>query len=207
MPQDGLPPPAREQTSALVRRVLNDLRGERVSIGYVVFQFRRRSFGGILILLTVLALMPVISFFAGLVMIIPALQMAAGLKAPVLPRLIAERQIAVARLQAIGDRLLPWVERAETIVRPRWLIFTTAPVPMLLGIVIAGLALVVTLPLPLVNFPPVIALLLLSMGILERDGVMIVFGLIAAALALLLGLCVALLAIDAASLALRSQLG
>ena len=206
-PEKNLPPPRRDRTSVLLRGILAGIPEDEVSLGDIVLDFRRRSFGGILLVLTVLGLIPVISFFAALILIIPGAQMAVGFQTPHLPRVIAGWRIASSRVQSLGRRSLPWIERAEDFIRPRWLFLTMPPMPMLIGIVVVGLALVLFLPLPLVNIPPAIALIFLSLGILERDGVMVAIGLIAAAAALCLGVFAATLAVEALKLLLRAHGG
>ena len=70
-----------------------------------------------------------------------------------------------------------------------------APFPNLLGFVVVALALVIMLPLPFSNLPPAIALTCLSLGILERDGLLIGIGLVCAIIALGIGMVLASVAI------------
>ena len=192
----SVPPPTDERTSVLLRRILAELPENEVRIGYVVLQLRRRSFGGILIMLAALGLLPGISFFAGLAMIVPGLQLLAGFRAPLLPRFVRQRQIDVNHLRAMGEKAAQLIERIERFVKPRWVILTFPPVPPLIGILVTGLALVVMLPLPFSNLPPAVALLCLSLGLLERDGLMILIGIVAAAIALAIGVLITYLAIE-----------
>ena len=67
--------PQHETTSARLGRILAQLPGPDVSIGHIVAQLRRRSFGGILIILAALGLLPGISLFAGLLAIVIGLQL------------------------------------------------------------------------------------------------------------------------------------
>ena len=176
-----------ETTSTLIRRILAELPGEDVRIGYIVYKLRRRSFGGLLILLAALSLLPGISIFAGIAMILPGVQMLLGFRAPLLPWIIRKQTIKSQQLQAIGARAIAIIYRVEQWVKPRWPVLTAPPVPNLIGVLVIGLAIVVMLPLPLSNLPPAIALLLLSLGLLERDGVVVVIGLFAAVIALTIG--------------------
>jgi len=187
----------------LLRRILAELPGEEVSIGFIVLQLRRRSFGGIFILLAALGLLPGISFFAGLAMIIPAFQMAIGFCAPLLPGFIRKRRIEVDAVQALGDKAIPWIEQVERFIKPRWFLLTQPPIPTVIGMLTICLALVVMLPLPFSNFPPALALTSLSLGIMERDGVMIGIGLILAAIALAIGGFMVIVAMETVSLLLN----
>lgn len=196
----AIPPPSIERTSVLLKRVLANLPGNDVSVGYLLLQFRRRSFGGILVLLAILGLLPGISLVAGLIILIPAGQMAIGYRAPMLPRFIRRRRIDVAALRKLGERTMPWLERLERHIRPRWLPLSHAAMPAIVGVVSVGLGLVIILPLPFSNFPPAVALTCLSLGLLERDGVLIAAGLGLSAAALAIGGSMAYLAVETLTL-------
>ncbi len=198
------PPLSDEKTSALLRRVLAELPANNVSLGYVMHQLRRRSFGGVLILLATLSLLPGISFIAGVMMIFPALQMVAGFRAPWLPGFVRDRRVSVNRLQSLGGKALPWIERIERFVKPRWLLLTLPPLTTLVGLLVIGLALVITIPLPFSNVPPAIAVFCLAFGMLERDGVLIFIGWIASAIALTIGFLIGSVAIESATRLLAS---
>ena len=194
---DGFPPVADEVTSVLLRRVLAELPTQNVRIGHVVRQLRRRSFGGLFILLAILGLLPGISAFAGLAMIVPGVQLARGLRAPLLPRVVRRRVIDRDVLQAFGAKALPWLDRVERLVRPRWLALTFTPMPSVIGCIMVGLASVIILPLPFSNLPPAIAIFCLSLGMLERDGVLIGIGLLCSAIALAIGVAISVIAVKA----------
>ena len=184
-----------EPTSAMARRVLASLEGDRVSVGFLVRQFRRRSFGGLFLLLAALALMPAASVLVGLVMLVPSFQLAIGYRAPILPRIVRRREFRVETVRRVGARAIPWLERAEGYARPRWPALTLPPYPQVMGVLCFGLALVVLLPLPFSNFPPALALLFLSVGLMQRDGVLIFAGMVLALGALVIGAVVGTLAL------------
>lgn len=196
-PHEPLPPRDDDHTSQLLRRVIDGIDGETVTVGYLIVQLRRRSFGGIMIVLAILAMLPGISFFAGIAMMVPALQMTLGLRAPALPDFIARQKIKVAVLRTKSARVLPWVEKVEFYIRPRWVLLSRPPMPMLIGLLSFALALAILLPLPLANLLPALALLVLSLGLLEKDGIMIALGLVLTALACALALFMGAVLIEA----------
>lgn len=184
-----------EKTSDLLRRVLQALPHDQVPLGQLIRRLRRRSFGGILMVLGVIALVPGVATLAGLAMLIPGTQMLLGYRAPLLPRFIRRREIRRDRLRALGDKVLPWLQRMERYVRPRWLGVTqAAPFTKLIGLLVICLALIIVLPLPLSNGPPAIALLTLSLGLLERDGLLMCGGIVVGLVALAIGVSIALIA-------------
>ncbi|MBO6781700.1 MAG: exopolysaccharide biosynthesis protein [Alphaproteobacteria bacterium] len=198
-PQEDIPPRVDDRTSELLRRLLTEIEDDTVTVGYLSAQLRRRSFGGILIALALVALLPGVSLFAGLAMLIPAFQMALGLRAPALPGFVARRKIPVSALRAHADRAIPWIEKLEVYVRPRWIMLSRPPVPMLIGLLSFVLALVIMLPLPLGNVPPAIAVLVLALGLVEKDGLLILVGLVLTAVAFALGAVMAAVLIEGVS--------
>lgn len=188
--------PRKERTSALLRRILTGLPEEKVSIGFIVAYLRRRSFGGVFILLATLSLLPGISFFAGLVMIIPALQLVAGLRTPLLPKFISEREVSAVLLKEYGGNAIPWIEKIERLIKPRWLFLTLPPMTNITGLLVVALALVIMVPLPFSNLPPAVSILLLAFGLLEHDGLIIFFGIIASAIALTIGVLISYVAVE-----------
>lgn len=191
------------RTSVLLRQVLDELPDQPIRIGSLLMRLRRRSFGGLLILLAVIGLVPGISVLAGLAMTFPGVQLAIGLRSPLVPRFIRRRAISRARLVALFSRLIPLVERLERYVRPRWLAVGAPPVSNLVGLLVVGLGLVVALPLPFSNVLPAIALVCLALGLVERDGLMTLLGMACGLFALSVGVGVLVLSAEGVALLWR----
>lgn len=177
-------------TSELLRSILTELEAETISVDAISKKLGRRFFGGLFVLLAGVGLIPGLSFFAGLAMIVPACQLMLGFPAPILPGFVRRREVRVSQLEQVIDKLVPWIERVERFVRPRWSFLTIWPVPNLTGLIIFALACVIMLPLPFSNLPPAIALIFLALGLLEKDGVVIAVGLAVSAMALFIGVVV-----------------
>ncbi len=187
---------AQNRTSVLLNTTLQEIPGEKVKVEDLMQYFHRRSFGGVFFILAILCLIPGVSIFAGIVLIIPGLQMCVGFSMPLLPRFISQRLISVKRLRLFGIGLIPWVEKLELIVRPRWSVMSGKLFRQIIGLVVVVMACIVAIPFPLSNYPPAIAVLCLSLGLLERDGWMIMLGLVFSGLALFVGVTVFVFALE-----------
>jgi hypothetical protein len=107
-------------TSVQLSKLLGQAQDGEVSIGWLVEQLGRRSFGLAFLVMAVVALLPGASTIVGLLVAWPAIQIVLGHDVTVLPRLIARRRISVdrlARLISIVTLRLAWMER---LIRPRW---------------------------------------------------------------------------------------
>jgi hypothetical protein len=178
------------KTSALLAEALQNIDDTHVSIGELMTQFQRRSYGGVLLILALLAIVPGISVLAGIAMIVPASQLFMGLPAPVFPNFIQQRQIGVAGLVKWGMTVSRWVERLETLVVPRWPSLSNRLARRLIGLVILFLGIVVSIPFPFSNFPPALATICFALGLLERDGLMIIIASVLSIIAFTIGFTV-----------------
>lgn len=172
-------------TSVVLERLVRDAPAGHVTLAWLVGRLRTRSFGVVLLVLGVCALLPVVSTAAGLLLVVPASQMVRARPAPVFPRRISERPVATDKLAAMLARVIPVLRVLERFVRPRW------PTPFgatrrAVGGVVLLLGLCLLAPLPLSNVPIGLTVVLVAFAHLEEDGV-----LLALALALALGLLAA----------------
>ena len=151
---------------------------------WLMGHLRKRSFGMIMLLLALVAMVPGISIVAGLLLMIPAFQMLAGRPAPIFPRRIANRPLPTLYLAALVQRAVPVLRYLEKIVHPRW------PTPFeatkrLVGIVVMILSTaVVFAPVPLSNVVPALLIALISLAYLEEDGLLLSIALLAAGVVL-----------------------
>ena len=196
-----LPRPGRinEGASELLSRVLNELDTHAVSVGDLSRKFSHRSFGGVIAVLALLGMIPGISFVAGAIIMVIGIQMMGGTTTPVLPGLLTRRTIKVERLRKLLAKPTQYLIKLETIIKPRWSAVFHPGCYRLLGALVFLLALAMISPLPLSNLLPALALIHLSLGFLEHDGVAIVTGLITSAIALISSVVLLMLAIELAN--------
>lgn len=193
-------PPLSEKTSLLLTTLTSGVATPYFKFGFVIEQFKSRSFGGILLICSLMALLPIVSFIAGLVVLVVGLQMLFGIRIPVLPQVILNQRINKQSFEAFVNQAVPWLEKLEQYIRPRWFFYTTGLGQRLLGFLIILLSLVSLMPLPFSNVPPSIALTLLSLGILERDGILTTIGVLVSMLALAVGYFILLVVIQSVKL-------
>ena len=168
--------PSNLKTSELLRETLNNLTSARISIGELLTQFQRRSYGGVFLILALLAILPGISVPAGIALLVPALQLMRGYGAPVFPKLVSEKSVSVEGLKKWGLSVANWIEKLEHLVKPRWPQLTSPGARRVIGLTIFLLAIVVAIPFPFSNFPPAVATICFALALLERDGLMVLVG-------------------------------
>jgi hypothetical protein len=171
--------------------------GDRVKLGDLLSVLGDRAFSISMLILALpnavgLGAIPGLSTVFGLPQIFLALQMAVGMERPWLPRWLLERTIARKDLDTMIAKSMPYLLRIEKVLRPRWDVMSSYAAERILGAVFVVLASVVSLPIPFGNQPPAIGIALVSLGLVERDGMFIVFGLVASVIAVAIAAAVVL---------------
>jgi len=168
----------RQPLSALLQG-LADRDAAEVSIGELMELFGGRAMGALLLVFGLVCTLPLppggtTIFGAPLLLLAPQLVM--GSRAPWLPAALRARTLATADLRRGLPRFLKWLVRIEAVSRPR-LVFLFGPVgDRLIGLVCTVLALVLILPIPLGNVLPAASVSVLSLALVQRDGVLALAG-------------------------------
>jgi hypothetical protein len=98
---------------------------------------------------------------------------------PWLPRFIMRRRLSPVRLTQLLTGAVKMTRQLEKFVRPRLAFLHTGPgMLQLIGLVIfiAGLGLMLPLPIPFSNHLPAWAVVLLAIGMMEKDGLCALLG-------------------------------
>jgi hypothetical protein len=153
-----------------------------VQLQEVITALRGRAYLLLLVLLSLPFCTPIplpgLSTPFGLVLAVIGLRLALGLK-PWLPKKLLYTAMPpgfLAKLLRITQNI---VRIFEKLLRPRWAAFTNTETLRRLhafAIFLAGLALLLPLPIPFTNMFPAWAVLLLACGLLERDGLFVLAG-------------------------------
>src|SRR5580704_13052134 len=149
--------------------------------------------GPVLLVLTLPVMLPLppgFSMVLALPLLVVAPQIIVGRRKIWLPKFLARQKIKREALVKLVRRLLPLVERAEKVVRPRLGFLTTGVGASLVGVACTLIAIVLVLPIPFANLVPSLALGAFSVGLTRKDGLFVLggYGLIAlAALVVALG--------------------
>ena len=174
----------RVPTSVILEDLLRGAPND-VTLEWIVANLKERSFGIVMLLIALVGLMPGLSPVAGVLLVIPAVQMILGRREPLLPRRLATRRLSKARLGRNLARVIPLVRRMERIVRPRW----GTPFEMtkrVVGLVVLLLGGTLFAPVPFSNIIPALAIMLLAFAFLEEDGMLLCIALAAAMISLVI---------------------
>lgn len=161
---------------APISTVLGDIFGaaeaEHLTLAALLGRLGERSFGLVLLLLSMFGLLPGVSAFVAVLIMVPAIQMLLAHPGPVFPRRLLCRRFETRRLATLLRYVIPVLRGLERFVRPRW----TTPVEGTKRVVGGTVLLVSTgllAPVPFSNVPPALAIMLIAFAYLEEDGALL----------------------------------
>jgi hypothetical protein len=172
------PDPNRQPLSEVLREIAGR-QGARVSVAELADTFGHRALGALLLVFGLICALPLppggsTIFGAPLVLLAPQLML--GRKAPWLPQRLRRRSMPRDNLARGLDGVLPWLERLEALSRPRLGFLFSGLGQRLIGLVCSLFAIVLILPIPLGNMLPAAAVSVLSLSLVQRDGILALAG-------------------------------
>ncbi|MXQ14088.1 exopolysaccharide biosynthesis protein [Microvirga makkahensis] len=154
-----------------------------ISIGNVLNVFGGRAFGALMLLFAapnMLPLPPGMSAVLGAPLLFLTAQLMLGRPTLWMPRFVCERSIPRSFFALLAARLSPILRRAERLLRPRMGLLLHPLSERIVGAACLVLAAILFLPIPFGNIPPAFAISAFALGILERDGLAMLIGWLAA---------------------------
>jgi hypothetical protein len=173
--------PRPEQTSEVLRELAVG-EGERVAFRAILLGLKHRAFGFTVLIFALpccLPMPPGIPTVCGFAIVIIALNLIAARQRLWLPRVIADKEVARTDLERMVSRVAPYMERLERFCKPRLAIVTEPVGKVVIGIVLFVLGFIMILPIPLLgNMPPGFAASVIAIGMTERDGLIVLLGMV-----------------------------
>jgi hypothetical protein len=184
-PPDAAAPPTPIPTSELLIRLVGEWPAEQMSVGELIDGIGGRAFSIIMLLLTVPIAIPgppgiPTAFCVPLILV--TVQLCLGRAAPWLPDFVRKRRFARDALLKTLKRIRPALAKLESICRPRLLRMTDRKGERWLGIyyLVCSIVLCNPIPIPFSHNPLAIALSIVALGFVERDGYVIIAGAVGA---------------------------
>jgi hypothetical protein len=152
-----------------------------VTLDELMSAMGRSSIAFAILILSLPALTPIPGPFGlvfGSCLAIVSLQIIAGFRRIWLPQFLGHRQVSGGTVELMVRYTAPLVARVETLLRKNRLRRFAGPrVQAFLGLPVLLLAIAVALPIPFGNMLPVAALVMIALGLMERDGLVTILGL------------------------------
>ena len=168
------------RTSTLLRDFAAAVTQERVSVGEIVVALGDRGLGVLIAIFAIPNMLPSAVPFGntvfGVFPLVFAVHLACGFDRLMLPSFIANRSISASSFKALVPRVAAVLSWFERLLKPRFPGVTGLSIERVVGVICVVLALVTMIPIPFAHNLPALALVLIGLGLIERDGLAIVIG-------------------------------
>jgi hypothetical protein len=168
---------ATPSTSQLLADLAHSEDGEHFTLDELLAVVHRRAFGVLLLAVVLPVLLPIpfgIGAICGPLVSLVGLQLMARLAAPWVPRRLREKPLPRAGMRRFLERMGPWLLRLERLTRPRIdLLFSSMSGNLMTGLLLLLLGGMLSLPIPLTNYPFGLLILGFAFALIERDGALL----------------------------------
>jgi len=166
--------------------------GERLTVRDIMAVLQDRAFALLIVLLGLpncLPMPPPIPLICGLLLALVAIQIVFGRDAPWLPRQLMSRSLARSDVERAVGRAMPAFRRLERFSRPRMTFLDTPFAMRIMGAIVLVMALGLLFAPPFVGQIPLgLAVCLVGLGLVERDGLVVIGGLVIGSIGMTLSL-------------------
>lgn len=177
--QDDISKEDVETTSKLLNKIYNKNTDDNIKIGILLKSVDTGGFALLILIFSLLLVIPTpppIATIAGVIVMFFSFQMAIGLQEVWLPKFITEKSIQRKTLALIVEKSSVYLYKLERFTRRR-LTFMNSPIAeRIIGIVVFILATITLTPIVFANSVPGTAIVMISFGLLNKDGLIIIIG-------------------------------
>jgi len=170
-----------QPASSILEGVVANHAADKMTFGEIMAAMHERGFALMMLIFVLPNCVPVpIPPGGSTVLSIPvlflAIQMAVGKQAPWLPLWLKNKNIKRSTMALVIEKISPRMKRLEKLLKRR--LFPRDPDVMekTVGMIAVVFGLCIAIPLPMTNFLPGVGILVMSLGLLSRDGIVILLG-------------------------------
>lgn len=174
-------PPHKIITTQVIEDVVNKSSADRIPVRDLVEAMDAIGFGLVMMIFAFGIVIPLPPPFPSIISIplaIFSLQMALGYSAPKLPKRFSDLSVKRSVLAMLVQKSSPYIRRVERILKPRFSFMTYGIMERIIGVFTLIFSISIFLPIPLSNFIPGLGILIISFGLLGKDGLIVIIGII-----------------------------
>jgi hypothetical protein len=181
MPDQLSVPRARIRASDLLMQTLKNWEEEHITLDQLADTLGERAFGVVMLLFALPNCIPAppgMNSVFGIPLLLYAAQLMRGRGKPWQPQFIAKKKFKKETLIRLLEAAEPKLKKIEKLCRPRFLFMTSDVAERLTAFYIVLLSVCIIIPLWGTNFIPAFAAALLSIALIEQDGLLTIIGIL-----------------------------
>jgi hypothetical protein len=188
------------KTSEILAGLAAGQQAGRITVREVVAALGERAYSLLIVVLALpncLPMPPPIPLICGILLALVAVQIFTGRPQPWLPQRLLDRSLARKDVVRAATRAVPWLQRLEQVARPRFGVLASDQAMRLIGVALLAFSLALVFAAPIIGQIPLgLGIALVGLGLVERDGYVVIGGLVVGSIgtSLSLGFIVALVA-------------
>ncbi len=184
----------------LIEDVVNKASSDRILIKDLVDAMHSIGFGLVIMIFAfglIIPLPPPFPSIISLPLLVFSVQMVMGYTSPKLPKRFAKLSVKRSVLAMLTKKSSPYIHKVERILKPRLLFMTSVNAERVIGFFILIFSTFVTVPLPLSNFIPGLGVLIISFGLLGKDGLVVILGILVGIAGIVVSITAVFLGVEA----------
>jgi hypothetical protein len=186
-------------TTQVIEDVVNSSSADRIPVRDLVLAMDSVGFGLVMMIFAFGIIIPTPPPFPSIIsipLVVFALQMSIGYPAPKLPKKFSNLTVKRSVLAALVNKSSPYIRKVERILRPRLLFMTSTIAERIIGFFVLLFSSFVLLPMPLSNFIPGLGVLIISFGLLGKDGLVVILGIVVGTLGMAISITAVLVGVE-----------
>ncbi|AAZ68351.1 exopolysaccharide biosynthesis protein [Ehrlichia canis] len=167
--------------SDLLEEVTNNTDVDRITLFELKSALHARGFGILMLLFSLplsipLPVPPGYTTIFSIPLLMFAFQMLLGFQVPWMPSWLEKKSFKRTTLALIIEKTAPILRKAEKLTKPRLLFIFNSVGEKVIAFISLLCAVSIAIPLPLTNFIPAGGVSIMSLGLLNKDGMMVILG-------------------------------
>lgn len=157
------------------------IKSDKVNVTDICNYLSKYNFGTLLFFFSLPVLFPLpapLPSILAVPLIFVSMQMFIGRSTLWIPLFFQKIFLRKSLLTKVTKITTPAIHRIEAMIRPRLVIFCTPKFQKFAGLMCLIFSCAVLIPLPFTNFLPCVGIAFISIGLIGRDGVMIIIGMV-----------------------------
>ncbi len=168
-------------TTQAIEDVVNHSSSDRIPIYILVEAMHAAGFGLAMMIFAFGLIIPLPPPFPSIIsipLVLFSLQMVMGCSSPKLPKRFFQLSVKRSVLAMLVQKSGPYIRKIEKFLRPRLSFMISRFAERIVGFFILIFSSFVLLPMPLSNFIPGLGILIISFGLIGKDGLVVIIGII-----------------------------
>lgn len=187
-------------TTQIIEDVVNKTSSDRISISDLLAAMHATGFGLAMMVFAFGVLIPMpppIPSIIAIPLLIFSLQMILGYPSPRLPQMISRLSIKRSLLASMIQKSSPYIRKVERVLRPRFIFMTSTSAERIIGFLTLIFSISIALPVPFSNFIPGLGVLIISFGMMGKDGLMVFYGIVVGIIGVTISTVVIMVGVEA----------